>query len=228
MAVERGRALRRPQLRLPDPRYDAPRHRLEPAAEAGQARPPGREHGGRGRRAGHGQGPHRLERDEEINVEDIARVCEESGASAITIHGRTREQRYTKAADWALIGRVVAQRPMPGGRQRRHPHLARGARPDARVGLHVGHARARRAGQAVDLPRAARAADLAADRRGTARRLLALRRAPARALPRRRQGPPACAVLPALAPRVLPPLAAAAGERVGGARARAPAHADAR
>jgi tRNA-dihydrouridine synthase 3 len=48
-----------------------------------------------------------------INVEDVARVCEESGADAIAIHGRTREQRYSRAADWDLIGRVAARRGVP-------------------------------------------------------------------------------------------------------------------
>jgi tRNA-dihydrouridine synthase 3 len=48
-----------------------------------------------------------------VNVHEIARVCEESGADAIAIHGRTREQRYSKAADWDLIGRVAAERAVP-------------------------------------------------------------------------------------------------------------------
>jgi tRNA-dihydrouridine synthase 3 len=48
-----------------------------------------------------------------VNVHEVARVCEESGADAIAIHGRTREQRYSKAADWDLIGRVAAERGVP-------------------------------------------------------------------------------------------------------------------
>ena len=47
------------------------------------------------------------------NVSELARACEEAGAAAITIHGRTREQRYAKAADWDLIGRVAAERRVP-------------------------------------------------------------------------------------------------------------------
>jgi tRNA-dihydrouridine synthase 3 len=51
--------------------------------------------------------------EDETNVSRVARVCEESGAAAIAIHGRTREQRYSKAADWDLIGRVAAERGVP-------------------------------------------------------------------------------------------------------------------
>jgi tRNA-dihydrouridine synthase 3 len=47
------------------------------------------------------------------NVTELARVCEEAGAAAIAIHGRTREQRYSRAADWDLIGRVAAERGVP-------------------------------------------------------------------------------------------------------------------
>ena len=49
----------------------------------------------------------------EENASEIARVCEESGAQAIAIHGRTREQRYSRAADWDAIGRVAAERSVP-------------------------------------------------------------------------------------------------------------------
>jgi len=47
------------------------------------------------------------------NVAEVARVCEESGADAIAIHARTREQRYNRSADWDLIGRVAAGRRIP-------------------------------------------------------------------------------------------------------------------
>jgi len=47
------------------------------------------------------------------NVVELARVCEEAGASAITVHGRSREQRYSRAADWDLIGRIAAERRVP-------------------------------------------------------------------------------------------------------------------
>lgn len=40
------------------------------------------------------------------NAVDLARICEEEGAFAITVHGRTREQFYSGAADWEEIARV--------------------------------------------------------------------------------------------------------------------------
>jgi tRNA-dihydrouridine synthase 3 len=47
------------------------------------------------------------------NASALAKACEEAGASAIAIHGRTREQRYSRAADWDAIGRVAAERSVP-------------------------------------------------------------------------------------------------------------------
>jgi tRNA-dihydrouridine synthase 3 len=52
-------------------------------------------------------------REGEANVSQVARACEESGAAAISIHGRTREQRYSRAADWEIVGRVAAERSIP-------------------------------------------------------------------------------------------------------------------
>jgi tRNA-dihydrouridine synthase 3 len=52
-------------------------------------------------------------REGEANVSQVARVCEENGAAAISIHGRTREQRYSRAADWEILGRVAAERTVP-------------------------------------------------------------------------------------------------------------------
>ena len=52
-------------------------------------------------------------KEDEANVSQVARVCEENGAAAISIHGRTREQRYSRAADWEIVGRVAAERSVP-------------------------------------------------------------------------------------------------------------------
>jgi tRNA-dihydrouridine synthase 3 len=51
--------------------------------------------------------------EDEANVLQVARACEENGAAAISIHGRTREQRYSRAADWEMVGRVAAERGIP-------------------------------------------------------------------------------------------------------------------
>lgn len=42
-----------------------------------------------------------------INVVDFAKRMEQAGASAITVHGRTREQMYSGKADWDVIGEVA-------------------------------------------------------------------------------------------------------------------------
>lgn len=44
--------------------------------------------------------------DESRNAVDLARICEEEGAFAITVHGRTRMQFYSGSADWEAIARV--------------------------------------------------------------------------------------------------------------------------
>ncbi len=44
---------------------------------------------------------------DKINIEKTAVVAEENGADCLSIHGRTREQRYRKDADWSLISRAV-------------------------------------------------------------------------------------------------------------------------
>jgi tRNA-dihydrouridine synthase 3 len=51
--------------------------------------------------------------EDKINAHEIARLVEEAGAAALIVHGRTREQRYTKAADWDVIGELVAERSIP-------------------------------------------------------------------------------------------------------------------
>ncbi|MCA8957984.1 MAG: tRNA-dihydrouridine synthase family protein [Planctomycetes bacterium] len=51
--------------------------------------------------------------EEKINAPEVARLMEEAGAAAVTLHARTREQRYTKAADWGLIAQLAAERTIP-------------------------------------------------------------------------------------------------------------------
>lgn len=41
-----------------------------------------------------------------INAVEIAQICEKAGASAITVHGRTRAQGYSGKADWNIIKEV--------------------------------------------------------------------------------------------------------------------------
>jgi len=38
-----------------------------------------------------------------VNAVEFARLCEEAGASAIAVHGRTRVQMYSGRADWDII-----------------------------------------------------------------------------------------------------------------------------
>lgn len=44
--------------------------------------------------------------NEHINAVPFAKMCEESGASYITVHGRTRAQGYSGEADWNIIKAV--------------------------------------------------------------------------------------------------------------------------
>ncbi len=41
-----------------------------------------------------------------INAPEIAHIAQESGAAAVAVHGRTREQYYHGKADWDIIRRV--------------------------------------------------------------------------------------------------------------------------
>lgn len=41
-----------------------------------------------------------------VNAVDFAKMCEDSGASYVTVHGRTRAQGYSGTADWDIIRQV--------------------------------------------------------------------------------------------------------------------------
>ncbi len=43
---------------------------------------------------------------EHINAIEVAKICEENGASAIAIHARTRSEGYSGLADWNIIKQV--------------------------------------------------------------------------------------------------------------------------
>lgn len=44
--------------------------------------------------------------DDHINAVEIAKIIEASGAAAVAVHGRTREQYYAGKADWDIIRQV--------------------------------------------------------------------------------------------------------------------------
>lgn len=41
-----------------------------------------------------------------VNAVEIAKIAQESGAAAVAVHGRTREQMYSGEADWDIIAQV--------------------------------------------------------------------------------------------------------------------------
>ena len=44
--------------------------------------------------------------DEHVNAVEMAKAAEQSGAAAVAVHGRTREQYYSGKADWDIIRQV--------------------------------------------------------------------------------------------------------------------------
>ena len=51
--------------------------------------------------------------NEHINAIPFAKMCEQSGAAYITVHGRTRAQGYSGIADWDIIGEVKSNVKIP-------------------------------------------------------------------------------------------------------------------
>ncbi len=51
--------------------------------------------------------------DDSINAVAFARMAQASGACAVTVHGRTRQQGYSGQADWDIIGEVKAALAIP-------------------------------------------------------------------------------------------------------------------
>jgi len=51
--------------------------------------------------------------DEHRNYLDVARAAVDGGADAIVVHGRTRDARYRRAADWDAVGEVTRAVPVP-------------------------------------------------------------------------------------------------------------------
>jgi tRNA-dihydrouridine synthase B len=51
--------------------------------------------------------------DHSRNAPDLARMVQDAGAAAVTIHGRTAEQSYTGFADWDIVARVAEQLTIP-------------------------------------------------------------------------------------------------------------------
>src|SRR6476646_957684 len=51
--------------------------------------------------------------EEERNAPVLARMVEDAGASAVTVHGRTAAQSYTGSADWDLVARLADELTIP-------------------------------------------------------------------------------------------------------------------
>jgi tRNA-dihydrouridine synthase B len=51
--------------------------------------------------------------DQARNAPELARMVQEAGAAAVTIHGRTAEQSYNGVADWDLVARIAGELSIP-------------------------------------------------------------------------------------------------------------------
>jgi len=48
-----------------------------------------------------------------LNAVEVAKICEDAGAAAVCVHGRTRAQQYSGRADWDTIAEVKAALQIP-------------------------------------------------------------------------------------------------------------------
>ena len=51
--------------------------------------------------------------DEERNAPRLARMVEDAGAAAVTVHGRTAAQSYAGSADWSLVAEIAQSLSIP-------------------------------------------------------------------------------------------------------------------
>ena len=80
---------------------------------------------------------------EDARLEEIARAAESGGAAMITVHCRTKEERYRDCADWSRVARAVAAVKVPvcgNGSVETHADLERMRRETGCVYTMVGRA----------------------------------------------------------------------------------------
>jgi len=51
--------------------------------------------------------------DDERNAPVLARMVQDAGAAAVTVHGRTAQQSYSGSADWDLVAQIAADLTIP-------------------------------------------------------------------------------------------------------------------
>ena len=81
--------------------------------------------------------------DNSINAPAVARILEDLGIAAIAVHGRTRAQGYSGAADWDVIGQVAAAVRVPvigNGDITNAAHVAKRRRETGISGVMIGRA----------------------------------------------------------------------------------------